>query len=100
MIDSLKAYMKDMGYSKINDFKGILHKNIAPADELTIHKGYAVVDLDRCNSCGVCWNIGHCPAISHPGNVTTIDANKCLGCSTCVDVCPRKAINMVAGGRI
>ncbi|MCD6121223.1 MAG: 4Fe-4S binding protein [Spirochaetales bacterium] len=100
MIDSLKAYMKDMGYSKINDFKGILHKNIAPADELTIHKGYAVVDLDRCNSCGVCWNIGHCPAISHPGGITTIEADKCLGCSTCVDVCPRKAINMVAGGRI
>jgi len=97
MIDNLKAYMRDMGYSKIGDFKSILHQNIAPADELNIHKGYAVVDLNRCNSCSLCWNIGHCPAITHPGDITTIDADKCLGCSTCVDVCPRKAISMVAG---
>ncbi len=95
MIEDLKNYMKQMGYSKIRDFRDILHRNIAAADELKVHDGYAVVDLNKCNACGLCWNIGHCPAITHPNDVTTIDAEKCLGCSTCVDVCPRKAISMV-----
>ena len=94
LVDELKAYMKDMGYSGISDFKGILHKNIVSAGGLTIHGGYAVVDLDKCNACGLCWNIGHCPAITHPDNITTINRDVCPGCSTCVDVCPRQAIGM------
>ncbi len=95
MIDDLKNYMRDMGFSSIRDMRGILFKNIAAADELRIQDGYAVVDLDRCNACSLCWNIGHCDAITHPDDVTTIDSDRCLACSTCVDVCPRGAISIV-----
>ena len=95
MLDELKDYMKRMDFSEIADFRDLLHKNIASAGELTIRDGYAAVDLDKCTSCGVCWNIGHCCAITHPDNTTTIDPEACLACSTCVDLCPTRAITMV-----
>ncbi|MBN1859551.1 4Fe-4S binding protein [Candidatus Bipolaricaulota bacterium] len=100
VIDELQAYMKRKGYRTIRDFRDLLHRNIKSADELVLYQGHAKVDLGKCNSCGMCWNIGHCPAISHPGDVTTIDVASCLGCSTCVDVCPRKALSMVQGPRL
>ena len=100
VIDELEAYRKEMGFKKIRDFRDLLHRNIKSANELALYKGHAEVDLEKCNSCGLCWNIGHCPAISHPEDVTTIDAAGCLACSICVDVCPRKAIGMVKGERL
>ncbi len=95
MLDDLKAYMKEMGYKTIRDFRDLLHKNIKTANELKIYDGYAEVDAEKCNACGLCWNIGHCCAISHPDDVTAIDPGACLACSTCVDVCRRSAIAMV-----
>ena len=100
MLDQLQGYMKEMGYTRIRDFRSLLHKNIKTANELKIYAGYAEVDPEKCNACGLCWNIGHCCAITHPDDVTTIDQETCLACSTCVDVCPRGAIKMVNTGVI
>ena len=95
MLEEMQAWMKRMGYSKIGDFRSLLHRNIKSASELVIHKGHAAVDPLKCNACGLCWQIGHCGAISHPDGKTVIDAARCTGCSTCVDVCARGAIAMV-----
>ena len=94
LINDLKRYIDEMGYRCIEDFRDILLNNIKTAQELTIHNGYAQVDLDKCNACGLCWKIGHCRAISYPRGLTQIDKAICLGCSTCVDVCPCCAISM------
>ncbi|RKX79823.1 MAG: hypothetical protein DRP87_01690 [Spirochaetes bacterium] len=96
LLEELEKYMQEMGYRKIGDFRDLLLKNIASAAELRIHEGYAVVEKERCNACGLCWNIGHCSAITHPGDTTTvIDPDECTGCSTCIDLCVRGAITMV-----
>jgi dihydroorotate dehydrogenase/Pyruvate/2-oxoacid:ferredoxin oxidoreductase delta subunit len=100
MIDDLKAYMKKMDFKRISDFRDLLHRNIKPANELSLYHGHAQVDLDKCTSCELCWNIGHCSAITHPNRTTTIDAAICLACSTCVDVCPRGALSIVKGKSI
>jgi Pyruvate/2-oxoacid:ferredoxin oxidoreductase delta subunit len=95
VLDGLKAYMTEMGYSLIRDFRDLLLGNIKSASELHIRQGHAEVDLAKCNACGACWKVGHCCSITHPDDRTTIDAVTCFGCSTCVDVCPRDAIAMV-----
>ena len=95
LLEELQSYMAEMGYGSIADFRDILLKNIKTSQELTVHDGYAEVDLDKCNACGLCWKIGHCCAISHPEDRTTIDRQSCIACSTCVDICPQKAIRMV-----
>jgi Pyruvate/2-oxoacid:ferredoxin oxidoreductase delta subunit len=98
VLDGLRAYMAEMGYARIRDFRDLLLRNIKSASELHIRQGHARIDLRKCNACGACWNIGHCCSIAHPGDRTTIDAETCFGCSTCVDVCPRDAITMVEKG--
>jgi dihydroorotate dehydrogenase/Pyruvate/2-oxoacid:ferredoxin oxidoreductase delta subunit len=95
LLEELQSYMAEMGYRSIGDFRDLLLKNIKTSQELTVHEGYAEVDLDKCNACGLCWKIGHCCAISHPKDRTTIDRQACIACSTCVDLCPQKAIRMV-----
>ncbi|MFA6508486.1 MAG: 4Fe-4S binding protein [Treponemataceae bacterium] len=95
VLDQLVAYMKEMGFTTIRDFRDLLHKNIVSAGELTIRKGCAEVDPEKCTSCGLCWKIGHCSAIRHDEGVTVVDPELCLACSTCVDVCPKQAIRMV-----
>lgn len=98
VLEELRSYMKEMGYRRIRDFRDLLLGNIKSASELHIRTGFAEVDLAKCNACGACWNIGHCCSITHPGDRTTIDAETCLACSTCVDVCPRGAIGIVETG--
>lgn len=87
--------MAEMGYERIGDFRDLLLKNIKTSQELTVYEGYAEVDLDKCNACGLCWKIGHCCAISHPDDRTTIGRKASIACSTCADICPQKAIHMV-----
>ena len=94
-LDGLEKYMSEMGYSSISDFRDILLGNIASAQDLTIHRGYAEIDPEKCNSCGRCLKIGHCYAIHSNSGKTVIDRKDCLACSTCVDICPQKAISMI-----
>jgi len=96
LLEELETYMRRMDYRTIRDFRDLLHQNIVSADELQVYGGHAQIDLDKCSSCGLCWKIGHCTAISHPDDITRIDNDHCMGCSTCVDICPRGAITMVA----
>ena len=108
LLDGFEKYMAEMGYNSIRDFRDILLGNITSAQDLTIHSGYAEVDPVKCNACGLCQRIGHCDAIgddgggsksesksgSKSGGKAVINRDKCLACSTCIDICPRKAINM------
>ncbi len=51
----------------------------------------AVIDEDRCVSCGLC--IDGCPAEALEMNaVVTVDESRCTGCGACVDECPNGAI--------
>jgi len=96
VLDGLRSYMKEMGYSKIRDFRGAASANIRPVSGLTVSEGWAAVDAERCSKCGRCVRIGHCDAVSMPaGGAAVVDRERCTGCSTCVDVCPVDAISMV-----
>jgi len=51
------------------------------------------VDVDRCVSCGICYNVLKCRAISKaPGGKAYIDPALCVGCGVCAEVCPVGAI--------
>lgn len=95
MLDDLVVYMNEMGFESIDDIRGYLLKHIASANELIVHDGYAVIDAEKCINCGICWKIGHCNAITHDEKTSYVDKDLCLACSTCVDLCPQKAISMV-----
>ena len=94
LLRELEAYMREMGFRRLRDFRDLLQQAIVPASELRIFDGFAAVDPDRCTGCGACWKIGQCSAISHPDGATAVDPEICLGCSTCVDLWPASAITM------
>jgi len=98
LLEELRLYMGEMGWSSLADFRGLLARRITSAQNLGIQRGHAALDGDQCTACGACWQIGHCRAITHPGDRTVIDQAVCLACSTCVDLCPRGAIQMVQEG--
>ncbi len=92
---SLKEYMKEMGFQTVRDIRDLLIQEIKSAADLTVWAGYAQVDPEKCSSCGLCVEIGHCNAILLTDELAAIDSQLCQGCSTCIDICPKKAITMV-----
>ncbi len=60
------------------------------------------VDLERCNACGLCFEIG-CPAVIRSEEIheksgkakAEINTILCFGCAVCEQVCARKAIHVM-----
>jgi len=91
---SMKDYMKKMGFKAARDFRDLLIGEIKSAAELTVWAGVAQVDPEKCSSCGLCVEIGHCNAILLTDAAASVLPNLCHGCSTCIDICPKGAIHM------
>jgi dihydroorotate dehydrogenase/NAD-dependent dihydropyrimidine dehydrogenase PreA subunit len=92
---SLKGYMNKMGFEQVSDFRDLLIKEIKPASNLTVWAGVAQVNPEKCSSCGLCVEIGHCNAIVMTDAGASVDSGLCHGCSTCIDICPKEAIRIV-----
>lgn len=54
----------------------------------------AIVDEERCVGCETCVDICPSQAISMNSDKAKVDKEKCVDCSTCVDACPSEAIRM------
>jgi dihydroorotate dehydrogenase/Pyruvate/2-oxoacid:ferredoxin oxidoreductase delta subunit len=90
----LRDYMKKMGFQSPREFRDVLISEFKSAAELTVWAGYARVDPKKCSKCGLCAEIGHCNAILLTDESVEISPDLCHGCSTCIDICPKKAISM------
>ena len=57
-------------------------------------RGHIDIDIDACIFCGICAK--KCPtdaiAVERPAKSWTIQRMRCIQCSNCVDVCPKKCL--------
>ena len=98
LIEGMKLYLSDNGYSKVEEIIGKALPYIVPTDELD--RGticYPRIDLKKCVECGrcylSCYDGGHqAIAISEKNNKPFVIASKCVGCQLCATVCPVGAI--------
>lgn len=97
-LKGMGEFMDRHGYNSCRDFRDMATNKITSADKLKLHTGYAEADMAKCTGCGLCEAVGHCNAITIVDKKCNIDRNKCLACSTCVDVCPAGALRMVNTG--
>jgi len=56
---------------------------------------YVVIDLDKCQRCGICIERCQVNAISEQDGVALVDLIRCIGCGLCVTGCPEKAVKLV-----
>ena len=66
-----------------------------PATSVVSSHYYAEIDVDECNSCGVCADercqVG---AIDEKDDYYEIISEKCIGCGLCITTCPEEAIQL------
>ena len=55
-----------------------------------------LVDADRCMGCGRCEQVCFLGAVAVREGVAAIDAEKCVACGRCAAVCPAGAVGVTA----
>lgn len=73
-----------------------LHLLLAPkvVREEAFHSGHeAVINADRCSGCGTCLDMCRFDAVVAGGGTYRIDPARCEGCKVCVAFCPEQAID-------
>ncbi len=95
-IDYLNSYMTEMGYTSLEQVRGLGLQYIKPPATIDWGMGrlHSSIDLSKCNGCGICGNT-LCFAITMNGKVPVVDVPNCSACSLCIAACPRGAISLV-----
>jgi dihydroorotate dehydrogenase/NAD-dependent dihydropyrimidine dehydrogenase PreA subunit len=90
----LRRYLQETGRNSFADIRDVALPYFKTAAELTMIPGYARTIDENCTGCGLCARIAHCHAIEIIDQKAVVRRDECLGCSTCVDICPRGAMEM------
>jgi indolepyruvate ferredoxin oxidoreductase alpha subunit len=51
-----------------------------------------IVEKEKCNNCGLCYNQFSCTAIEEKEGNAFINSSICLGCGICEEICPNRSI--------
>ena len=89
------------------EFALIIHQEICvgcgrcqpycPAGAISFVDLVSVVDQDKCYECGTCLRVEVCPVDVYEmenGKSVPVNAEECLGCESCIEVCDQEAITI------
>lgn len=73
-----------------------MHKIIPKPVDFWAANFYALVDAEKCNTCGTC--VERCQVnavgINEKTGVSSVNLDRCIGCGNCVITCPSEAITL------
>jgi dihydropyrimidine dehydrogenase (NAD+) subunit PreA len=104
LIDGLSRFLDEKGMTSVDELVGVAVPSVTDWQNLNLnHVDKAVIDQDKCISCGRC-HIA-CEDTSHQAITNMVDGfrkfeiieEECVGCNLCVTVCPvEECITMVS----
>lgn len=100
LLRGVEGYLQSHGYTSLCEVRGkALPKMLSDYFQLDlINKMLAVVDVQKCNGCGLCVNAcdsGGYQAIRMETDRAVVNVLRCDGCGLCPGICPVHAIDMV-----
>jgi len=61
---------------------------------------YAQIDADMCVGCGTCIEVCQIDAIKMKNEISKVNKRRCIGCGNCVPRCPEEAIQLMKKDKI
>lgn len=100
MLDGVREYMRDYGYSSLDRIRGVASRKMG-AHQALAKTGpvFPKVDHNACILCGACVKAcrdGAYQALRIKNKVLEVDRQKCDGCGLCTIVCPERALSQNA----
>lgn len=93
--EEILEFLNEKGYSTLDEFRGKVTDKILSYKEVDRRKLYvAYIDQEKCNQCGICYKSCYSDGIEKRDGRFYVGSN-CIGCGLCVELCPRKAIELV-----
>lgn len=90
----IENFLKEENYPSCKDLIGKALQYLTSSDKLKLIEGFAAIDRDKCDGCGICLKPGHCRAIKLQAKKASVNPGKCLGCGICIALCPGRAIKL------
>jgi dihydroorotate dehydrogenase/NAD-dependent dihydropyrimidine dehydrogenase PreA subunit len=89
----LEEYMEKNGYQSIEEFKGIILKDMIPRNDMPYEPPIkCAVDEAKCVGCKNCEDLCFWHALSMKGKKIQVDREACDGCGLCVSICDQGAL--------
>jgi dihydropyrimidine dehydrogenase (NAD+) subunit PreA len=93
MISGLSQYMDEAGMESVSELVGRAVPKVKDWKDLNLnYVTKAVIDQDKCISCGrchiVCEDTSHQAIWAHPDRTFEVNDAECVACNLCVNVCP------------
>lgn len=95
IVRGLEEYMEKKGYKSIEDFRGMLLKDIIPRNKIPFEPPVkAAVNEAQCIGCEDCADVCFWHALSMKDGIIQVDRKACDGCGLCVSLCGQGALSM------
>jgi dihydroorotate dehydrogenase/Pyruvate/2-oxoacid:ferredoxin oxidoreductase delta subunit len=95
IVDGFESYMQKKGYKTIEEFRGMLLKDIIPRAKTPFEPPIkAAVDESKCVGCEDCADSCFWHALSMTDGIIQVDRKACDGCGLCVSLCNQGALSM------
>jgi dihydroorotate dehydrogenase/NAD-dependent dihydropyrimidine dehydrogenase PreA subunit len=93
LVNGLEKYMQENGYKSIDEFRGLILKEMIPRSEMPYEPPIkAAVDKGKCIGCKNCADLCFWHALSMKDKKIDVAREKCDGCGLCVSICDQGAL--------
>lgn len=94
LLDGLRRFMDEEGYSSLDDFRGLALPYVTTVEQLAQEAKLSVkVDHERCTDCGLCVRSCFYDAL-RLDEALQVDTYRCDGCGLCTLLCPQEALSL------